>query len=181
MLKRWWGDCRIDYILQSPVSGSDLAELPLAAQSLVMHSRYWEAKDMISFILHMVSRRVGGGRGDLLLSPELLGGGEHLKQMHCGAHCLVRVSAYLPMMFFSFTHYMHACAYACVYSAYCFFFHALQVLLKNSRLSLSAPQQQKHEITPFLPSRAATDWTRRTTQFRIRVCHSVCDCWAGPW
>ena len=61
MLKRWWGDCRIDYILQSPVSGSDLAELPLAAQSLVMHSRYWEAKDMISFILHMVSRHAGGG------------------------------------------------------------------------------------------------------------------------
>ena len=75
MLKRWWGDCRIDYILQSPVSGSDLAELPLAAQSLVMHSRYWEAKDMISFILHMVSKHVvGGGKLALSVFVELLVG-----------------------------------------------------------------------------------------------------------
>ena len=59
MVKRLWGDCRIDYILQSPVSCSDLAELPLAAQSLLMHSRYWEAKDMISFIVHMVSKHAG--------------------------------------------------------------------------------------------------------------------------
>ena len=45
--------------------------------------------------------------------------------------------------------------------------HTLQVLLQNSLPS--TPQQQKHEITPFLSPLTTAEWTRRTTQFRIRV------------
>lgn len=72
---------------------------------------------------------------------------------------------YLPIVSAPFD-LLHVCM--CVYST-CSFFHALQVLLKNSSLSPSAPRQQKHEITPFLSSLVAAEWTRRTTQFRIRV------------
>ena len=41
----------MDYVMSSP---NDLNSIPVASLSNVLHSRYWEAKEMVLFILNTV-------------------------------------------------------------------------------------------------------------------------------
>jgi hypothetical protein len=51
----WWSRHRLDYLLESPlVTGGYEASLPATAFTHVVHSSYWEAKEVVSFILRQV-------------------------------------------------------------------------------------------------------------------------------
>ena len=50
----FWSSNRIDYELESPSAGEGLNAVPLAASPHVIHSRYWEAKEFLSFVLRQV-------------------------------------------------------------------------------------------------------------------------------
>ena len=50
----WWSSNRIDYSLESSHDLDVGPRLPLPAVSHVIHSRYWEAKELVSFILRQV-------------------------------------------------------------------------------------------------------------------------------
>lgn len=53
----WWSQSdanRIDYLLESPVGSEGFNLLPQAAFSHIIHSRYWEAKELVSFMLRQV-------------------------------------------------------------------------------------------------------------------------------
>ena len=50
----WWSDNRIDYILETPRGSEVLDLLPPTAFAHIVHSRYWEAKELASFILRQV-------------------------------------------------------------------------------------------------------------------------------
>ena len=50
----WWSTNRIDYSLEAPRDLESCTLLPLPAFSHVIHSRYWEAKELVSFILRQV-------------------------------------------------------------------------------------------------------------------------------
>ena len=51
----WWGDYRIDYQLEVPAGLEQCETLPNAAYAHIVQTRYWEAKEMISFVLRQVS------------------------------------------------------------------------------------------------------------------------------
>ena len=55
IVKDWWSQNRIDYVVQEPDSVSNLGKMTMSARAVVLHSRYWEAKEMISFIVQTVS------------------------------------------------------------------------------------------------------------------------------
>ncbi len=50
----WWSKSRIDYILETPRGSDSLDLLRPTAFAHVVHSRYWEAKELCSFILTRV-------------------------------------------------------------------------------------------------------------------------------
>ena len=50
----WWSTNRIDYSLEAPRDLESCTLLPLPAFSHIIHSRYWEAKELVSFILRQV-------------------------------------------------------------------------------------------------------------------------------
>ncbi len=50
----WWGDNRIDYQLQIPSGLENCEYLPNTAYAHIVQARYWEAKEMFSFILRQV-------------------------------------------------------------------------------------------------------------------------------
>ena len=50
----FWSSNRIDYMLEPPSAVEGLNAIPLAASPHVMHSRYWEAKEFLSFVLRQV-------------------------------------------------------------------------------------------------------------------------------
>ena len=49
----WWSDLRLDYMLETPCKDG-FEMLPDAAMVRIFHSRYWEAKELVSFILRQV-------------------------------------------------------------------------------------------------------------------------------
>lgn len=51
----WWSTNRIDYALETAQLADSFDLLPPAAFAHIMHSRYWEAKELVSFILRQVS------------------------------------------------------------------------------------------------------------------------------
>jgi hypothetical protein len=57
----WWGDKRIDYMLESPVgvqrSSATLSDM---VHAHILQSRYWEAAELSSFILRQVLQRPAG-------------------------------------------------------------------------------------------------------------------------
>ena len=50
----WWSRHRLDYLLESPLAAGGSESLPATAITHVIHSSYWEAKEVISFILRQV-------------------------------------------------------------------------------------------------------------------------------
>lgn len=52
----WWGDQRIDYQLQAPLGLEHGDTLPVSntAYAHIAQARYWEAKEMVSFVLRQV-------------------------------------------------------------------------------------------------------------------------------
>lgn len=50
----WWSTNRIDYALEMAQFTDSFDLLPPAAFAHIMHSRYWEAKELVSFILRQV-------------------------------------------------------------------------------------------------------------------------------
>ncbi len=51
----WWSDSRIDYQLEL-LGGLENSEyLPNTAYAHIVQARYWEAKEMLSFILRQVT------------------------------------------------------------------------------------------------------------------------------
>jgi hypothetical protein len=50
----WWSRHRLDYLLESPLTSTSHDYLPLTAITHVIHSSYWEAKQIVSFILRQV-------------------------------------------------------------------------------------------------------------------------------
>ena len=55
IVRNWWSQYRIDYVIEEPSSVGDLGMMSMSARALVLHSRYWEAKEMVSFIVQTVS------------------------------------------------------------------------------------------------------------------------------
>jgi hypothetical protein len=51
IVRNWWSQYRIDYVIEEPSSVGDLGMMSMSARALVLHSRYWEAKEMVSFIV----------------------------------------------------------------------------------------------------------------------------------
>jgi len=50
----FWSSNRIDYVLEPPSAVEGLNAVPLSASPHVIHSRYWEAKEFLSFVLRQV-------------------------------------------------------------------------------------------------------------------------------
>lgn len=50
----WWSGCRIDYQLEVPAGLENSEYLPNTAYAHIVQARYWEAKEMFSFILRQV-------------------------------------------------------------------------------------------------------------------------------
>lgn len=50
----WWSEHRIDYMLETPWKNEGFERLPVSTFSHIVHSSYWEAKEMASFILRQV-------------------------------------------------------------------------------------------------------------------------------
>jgi len=50
----WWSTNRIDYALETPKCTDSLDLLPPPAFAHIMQSRYWEAKELVSFVLRQV-------------------------------------------------------------------------------------------------------------------------------
>lgn len=50
----WWSASRIDYVLEAPKISEFNEYLPVQAYAHIIHSRYWEAKQLVSFILRQV-------------------------------------------------------------------------------------------------------------------------------
>ena len=50
----FWSSNRIDYVLEPPSAAEGLNAIPLSASPHVIHSRYWEAKEFLSFVLRQV-------------------------------------------------------------------------------------------------------------------------------
>ena len=50
----FWSTNRIDYVLEPPSAVEGLNVVPLSASPHVIHSRYWEAKEFLSFVLRQV-------------------------------------------------------------------------------------------------------------------------------
>jgi len=50
----WWSDKRIDYKLETPWGKEAFDMLPAATIVRIINSRYWEAKELVSFILRQV-------------------------------------------------------------------------------------------------------------------------------
>ena len=54
----WWSRHRLDYLLKSSLTTIGYDSLPLTAITHIIHSSYWEAKEVVSFILRQVSRNL---------------------------------------------------------------------------------------------------------------------------
>ena len=51
----WWSRHRLDYLLESPLAtGGYEGSLPATAITHVIHSSYWDTKEVVSFILRQV-------------------------------------------------------------------------------------------------------------------------------
>ena len=84
IVKDWWSQNRIDYVVQEPDSVSDLGKMTMSARAVVLHSRYWEAKEMISFIVQTVSSRS-------TMPPT---------SFHSTASIMAEFAAFTPMFYF---------------------------------------------------------------------------------
>ena len=49
-----WGNQRIDYLLEAPSSVEQFKSLPVTVHAHVIQARYWEAKELVSFVLRQV-------------------------------------------------------------------------------------------------------------------------------
>lgn len=52
----FWSSNRIDYVLEPPSAVEGLHAISLLASPHVIHSRYWEAKEFLSFVLRQVTK-----------------------------------------------------------------------------------------------------------------------------
>ena len=61
----WWNDNRVDYLLETPWDKEGF-DIPPDDLVRIIHSRYWEAKELVSFILRQV-RIMGCTRRDFFV------------------------------------------------------------------------------------------------------------------